>query len=348
MSESSLSYRTATFYPLIQRRCSPRIHLVYPTLLLTPLFQDMSHHIQLLLDKRAIEEISCLTPGFYSRIFLTLKKSGDWRPVIDLSALNRFLWSPHFRMEMSTSIMCSLQPGHWATSLDFKDAFFHIPIAPAHRCYLSFRFGHCYFRFQALPFCLATSPYLFTRLVKAVGTFARSQGLSLLFYLDYWNILAPSAPACTAWTLWFLTLSKRLGLVVNMDKCELVPSQRFVFVGIDFDLTNGMARPAPHRVQNLPLSLETFMPLRTPLAVKWQQLLGHMTSLERLALRGRLLVRPLQFALRDSYDQSSDHPCTPVLTPQDVRSALQWWSSPLSTYYRGSPYTPPPSASALH
>ena len=96
------------------------------------LFQDMSHHIQLLLDKWAVEEIPHSTPGFYSRIFLAPKKSCDWRPVIDLSALNRFLRAPHFRMETSTSIMRSLQPGHRTTSLDFKDAFFHIPVVPAH------------------------------------------------------------------------------------------------------------------------------------------------------------------------------------------------------------------------
>ena len=107
----------------------------------------MSHHIQLLLDKQAIEEIPRSTPGFYSQIFLAPKKSGNWRPVIDLSALNRFLCSPHFRMEMSASIMRSLQPGHWATSLDFKDTFFHVPVAPAHRRYLSFRFGDRYFQF---------------------------------------------------------------------------------------------------------------------------------------------------------------------------------------------------------
>ena len=53
-----------------------------------------------------------------------------------------------------------------------------------------------------------------------------------------------------AWTSWLLTLSERLSLVVNMDKCELTPSQCFVFIGIDFDLANRMARPAP------PLSAE--------------------------------------------------------------------------------------------
>ena len=148
-----------------------------------------------------------------------------------------------------------------------------------------------------------------------------------------------------AWTSWLLTLSERLGLVVNTDKCELVPSQRFVFVGIDFNLANGTTRPAPHRVQNLLLSLQTFTSLRAPPAIKWQQLLGHMTSLKKLTLRGRLHIRPLQFALRDNWDQSSDHPYTPVLTPQDVCSALQWWGFPLNLL-QGSPYPPSPNFSS--
>ena len=130
-----------------------------------------------------------------------------------------------------------------------------------------------------------------------------------------------------------------------MDKCELVLSRHFVFVGIH--LTSGMARPAPHRVQNLLLSLQAFLSLRAPPAVKWQQLLGHKTSQEKLTRQGRLGMCPLQFALRDNWDQSSDHPSTPVLMPQDVRSALQWWNSPLNLL-QGVPLHPPPSAPALH
>ena len=41
------------------------------------LFQDMSHQIQLILNKQAIKEILRSTPGFNSRIFLAPKKSGD-------------------------------------------------------------------------------------------------------------------------------------------------------------------------------------------------------------------------------------------------------------------------------
>ena len=44
-----------------------------------------------MMEKGALEEAPCQTPGFYSRLFLVEKATGGWRPVIDLSPLNRFL-----------------------------------------------------------------------------------------------------------------------------------------------------------------------------------------------------------------------------------------------------------------
>ena len=46
-----------------------------------------------LTSKQATEEVKDFHPtrGFYSRIFLVQKRSGGWRPVIDLSHLNQFV-----------------------------------------------------------------------------------------------------------------------------------------------------------------------------------------------------------------------------------------------------------------
>ena len=41
-------------------------------------------------QKDAIELVSS-DPGYYSRLFVTPKVIGGWRPVIDLSHLNRFI-----------------------------------------------------------------------------------------------------------------------------------------------------------------------------------------------------------------------------------------------------------------
>ena len=54
--------------------------------------------IDLMLQKQVIEPVVFQrTPGFYSRIFLVPKKNGKFRPVIDLSPLNRYLM-PKFKM----------------------------------------------------------------------------------------------------------------------------------------------------------------------------------------------------------------------------------------------------------
>ena len=84
-----------------------------------------------MLLKGAIQEVrDSSSLAFYSRLFLVAKKTGGWRPVIDLSHLNLYLDFPTFRMETTQSIRNSLQVGQWTTSLDLKDAYFHVPMAP--------------------------------------------------------------------------------------------------------------------------------------------------------------------------------------------------------------------------
>ena len=93
----------------------------------------------MLLSKGAVEEvISRSSPGFYGRIFVVPKSSGGWRPVLDLSALNRFLRILPFRMESTASIRDSIHRGDWATSIDLSDACFHILIHPRDRKWLRF------------------------------------------------------------------------------------------------------------------------------------------------------------------------------------------------------------------
>ena len=46
-----------------------------------------------------------------------------WRPVIDLSRLNRFVRLSRFRIKTSASVLQSLRPGDWMVSLDLQDAY---------------------------------------------------------------------------------------------------------------------------------------------------------------------------------------------------------------------------------
>ncbi len=235
-----------------------------------PLFAALQAQVTALLDKQAIE-VAPPTPGYYCRLFLAPKKGGEWRPVLDLSPLNQFITAPHFRMETAQSIMAAMRIGHWSTSLDLKDAFLHVPIAGKHRCYLRFMVGGIHYQFRSLPFGLTTSPYVFTRMVKAVGTYVRSNGVSLLQYLDDWNTQADGHRVSQSQTDYLTRLTEGLGLLVNQGKSELIPAQRFNFVGMDIDLIEGLARPAVHRAEALYRLVEVFLSSPEQPARLWQQ-----------------------------------------------------------------------------
>ena len=66
---------------------------------------------QALIAKGAVELAPLPSPGFYSRLFVVWKTSGSWRPVIDLSTLNRFVDVSHFWMETIQSVLLSVPTG---------------------------------------------------------------------------------------------------------------------------------------------------------------------------------------------------------------------------------------------
>jgi hypothetical protein len=123
-------------------------------------------------EKAAIETVSSPDPGFYSRIFLVPKPGNKWRPIIDLSALNSHIPCPTFKMETPGSILRSVQKGQWLTSLDLKDAYFHIPIHPESRRYLRFLHQGVVWQFKALPFGLNTAPRVFTKVTAPIAAYA--------------------------------------------------------------------------------------------------------------------------------------------------------------------------------
>ena len=82
-----------------------------------------------LVNKNAVEPVANQKSlGFYNRLFLVPKPNNWWRPILDLSTLHTFLNTESFKMETPETIRTSQQAGEWVTSIDFKDAYFHIPI----------------------------------------------------------------------------------------------------------------------------------------------------------------------------------------------------------------------------
>ncbi|XP_068222863.1 uncharacterized protein [Palaemon carinicauda] len=90
-----------------------------------------------MLSKGALQPVQKPSPGFCNRLFLVEKATGGWRPVIDLSALNKFIKKTTFKMDTSKLVLAALREGDFMISLDLKDAYFQIPVHPSSRKFLS-------------------------------------------------------------------------------------------------------------------------------------------------------------------------------------------------------------------
>ena len=266
------------------------------------------------------------TPGFYSRLFVVMKASGDWRPVIDLSILNKFVEQTPFKMETVQSVLSSIRKDDWMISLDLKDAYFQVPIHPDSRKYLRFCVQGEPFQFKALCFGLSTAPQVFTRVMAPISAILHDKGIRMLRYLDDWLISAPSKDSCLQARDETLRTCETFGIAVNLAKSTLEPTQLITYLGIVIESQTLRVSPTPSRQENLKSLVTLFLSQNPQPASLWQRVLGHLASLTQLIPGGRLRTRSMQWCLRKTWDWQDQEAQIPW--DLSVHQDLQWWTDP--------------------
>ena len=286
-----------------------------------------------LIDKNAVELVRNQSSlGFFNRLFLVPKPNNKWSPILDLSKLNLFLKVEKFKMETPETIRTSLQQGEWVTLVDFKDAYFHIPIQEQSRKYLRFHVQGQTYQFKALPFGLSTAPMEFTVLVKEVKLMAIHKGIRIHQYLDDWLVRAKSYQTCLQHTRLLVQMCQELGWLVNLEKSELEPKQVFDFVGYQFDLKSGRVRPTPDRWQNLQDKIHTLLLLPACPVRQFMSLIGLLTATEKQVHLGRLHMRPIQWHLKNNWR-------VPESLEKVISLPMRWWLEESNVLY-GQPLHP--------
>ena len=321
-------------YNLQFRRRPPAAGRVRHTLITdTVKAAALDRELEALQQKSAIEAVNPeqIGRGFYSTYFLVPKKTGDLRPILDLRALNEYLKVLPFKMLTISDVLKSVLPGEWFTSIDLKDAYFHVPIAQRHRQFLRFAYRGCHWQFRVLPFGLSLSPRVFTRCVTAALAYPRATGVKILPYLDDWLLCSKSPTGASQEVSRLLEHAASLGLRVNLAKSDLQPRQTTDFIGITLNSVTMLARPTSQRVDDILHLMQKFqLGSRHPL-VEFMRLLGKLTSISMVVPLGLLRLRPAQrwingLGLHASRDRMKrvavDHSWMTAMAPWRNRSYL--------------------------
>jgi len=129
-----------------------------------------------------------------------------------------------------------IRPSCFMTTFDLKDVYYSVPVALEHQKYLKFIWRDQLYAFTSLPMGLSSSPRVFTKVMKPVFAYLRSQfGHTCLGSIDDSFYLEDSFMKCELATLRRVQLIISLGFKVHPEKSVVVPTQTLEFLGFVLD-----------------------------------------------------------------------------------------------------------------
>lgn len=200
----------------------------------------------------------------WSSPMLLIEKPGKKRCVVNFShrekqkkTVNSQIIVPQYPIQtlrsifqdMSESIHKLQRRGKITLStVDLRNAFFVLPLVPSHRDITSFTSGNNMFRYSSLPQGLASSPAIYTKLMKTVlENIPTSEDYTILSYLDDVVTVSLESAEMTVMRLIFKEF-ERQNMVVGLKKCDLF-RETITFLGHKIS-THGIGIPS-ERVESL-------------------------------------------------------------------------------------------------
>lgn len=104
--------------------------------------------------------------------------------ILNFKNLNKHVQYNHFKVDTLQSVLNSMRPNCFMASIDLKDAYYCVPIAPSHQKYLKFEWDGRLYQFTCFPYGLAFCPRKFTKLMKPAYAILRQLGPVNSPYID--------------------------------------------------------------------------------------------------------------------------------------------------------------------
>lgn len=235
------------------------------------------------------------------------------------------------RMLTTSTLLHVVRPGDWFTSIDLKDAYFHIPIYPPHRKFLRFAFQGRMYEYQVLPFGLSLSPRVFVKCTEAAIAPLKRRGIRIATYIDDWLLLSESEIMGREHTRLAVDHLMALGFTINYERSVLQPAQAISFIGIALNSASYRACPSVDRVKKKKKMLShagifqvgRYLPFR-----KCLQMLGLMASSLAVIPLGRLHMREFQRWVASLRLNRERHTHRHIRVTADCAAALHCWRNP--------------------
>lgn len=242
--------------------------------------------------------------AYVSRSRLEPKKDGGFRLVVDLRHLNKHIENGSCKFETLNGLESVLRPNDFMVSFDLKSGYYHVPIHPAHRVFLTTEMDGELVSFCALPFGLSTAPRVFTKVMRPFVTAMRSRGIRVLPYIDDFLMMSQSREEAIQARQIAQDLLQQLGLTRNEEKGYWEPVQDLVHLGIGIDTVRQLFYVPPSKMQTLQGAARSLLKYAKS-HCRWVSV-RNLAKFVGLAMSLRLALQQVRTYTRALYDAMSE------------------------------------------
>ena len=191
--------------------------------------------IQQYCKSKTVEQCEPDEPGsFYGNLFTRPKRNGSLPVIFNFKSLTPYLEKHHFKMETVKDVILMMKPNCLFLSIDFKHAFYSVPINPHDRKFLRFVWKGQHMQFTCLPQGLGPASRIFTKILKPVFAHLRGRGLDISGYIDNSICVHECDDGHDEIMSYAVQLFDRLGFTINLSKSVLSPTKTKIIEHLGF------------------------------------------------------------------------------------------------------------------
>ncbi|OXA44814.1 Protein P [Folsomia candida] len=237
-------------------------------------------------------------------------------------------------MESVKTAMTMVSKNCFMAVIDLKDAYHAIPVHESCQKYLKFRWKEVLYKYRCIPFGLCLAPWLYTKLNKPVVSYLRSLGVLLVSYLDDTLIIGRTEAECKKSLKLALDLFSRLGLVVNMEKSQLIPSKQVRFLG--FILNSEIMRMLlpVDKFHKIISKCRMVLDANVSLIRVVAELVGILVAASPATRYGMLYTRQLEIEKTAALIRSSGKYTGNIVISSVARMDIKWWTDNINSEFR--------------
>ncbi|KAL5013264.1 hypothetical protein ScPMuIL_007534 [Solemya velum] len=204
-----------------------------------------------LLQKKCISEVH--EKPFVVNPLTVAFKNNKPRLVLDCRHLNPHLFKFGHKYEDTKIARDLFQKGDYLFSYDLKSAYHHITIAEIHRTFLGFAYDFQgitrFFVFTVLPFGISTAGYIFSKLLREVIKYFRTNGTRVIMFLDDGLGGDSNFVSSLQTSTEVRHLLNKLGFLIAHEKCQWLPKQIIDWVGYTWNTETGKIHVKACRIE---------------------------------------------------------------------------------------------------